>query len=117
MTTLFCVCLAYASTSPTYFAIELQSDDWSDDEEVAQSSERPSDLPSALKKIRALENALHKAQQDLVDYRGFVGDRLNLASLAEALRDPSASSPTHVGAPLRDDDSHYFQSYGENGVH
>lgn len=95
---------------------ELQSDDWSDDEDVAASTETPSDLSQALRKIRALENALHKAQQDLSDYRGFVGDRLNLAGLAEALTEPSTSS-THVAAPLRDDDSHYFQSYGENGEH
>ena len=95
---------------------ELQSDDWSDDEDVAASTETPSDLSQALRKIRALENALHKTQQDLADYRGFVGDRLNLAGLADALAEPSTSTSTHVAAPLRDDDSHYFQSYGENGA-
>lgn len=96
---------------------ELQSDDWSDDEDAAQNSETPSDISSAMRRIRALENALHKAQQDLVDYRSFVGDRLNLAGLAEALQDPASSSSTHVSVPLRDDDSHYFQSYGENGLY
>lgn len=52
----------------------------------------------------------------MVNYRAFVSDRLSLASLAEALKDPETSS-THLGPPLpHDDDSHYFQSYGENGT-
>lgn len=68
-----------------------------------------------MRKIYALENALHKAQQDLADYRSFIGDRLNLASLAEALQESAASSSS-ASQPSRDDDSHYFQSYGENGI-
>ena len=94
---------------------ELQPDDWSDDEEVVNNHQAPSDLPETQRRIRALENALHKARQDLADYRAFVSQRLNLASLAESLKEPEASSSTHVSVPLRDDDSHYFQSYGENG--
>jgi type I protein arginine methyltransferase len=101
----------------THLGAELQSDDWSDDEEIMNSAEAPSDLSEATRKIRALENALHKAQQDLADYRSFVGERLNLASLAASLRESEASLSTHVGTPLRDDDSHYFQSYGENGAY
>ncbi|GJE92599.1 methyltransferase domain-containing protein [Phanerochaete sordida] len=95
--------------------LQLQSDDWSDDEEVVNSQQAPEDLSSAQRKIRALENALHKAQQDLSDYRSFVGDRLNLASLAEALQE-SAGAPSGA-QPVRDDDSHYFQSYGSNDIH
>lgn len=94
--------------------LQLQSDDWSDDEEVVNNHQAPADLSEAMRKIRALENALHKAQQDLVDYRSFVGDRLNLAGLAEALQEPSSSSSN---APARDDDSHYFESYGSNDIH
>ena len=115
--TLFSVRRTTLAFSSTHDTAVLQTEDWSDDEEVAQNPVAPADLPSAIKKIQSLENALHKAQQDLSDYRSFVGDRLNLAGLAEALQDPAESSSTHVGAPLRDDDSHYFQSYGENGMY
>lgn len=68
--------------------------------------------------IHALQAKLHQAHQDMADYRNFVGQRLNLASLADALKEPAAASTsgTHAAVPLRDDDSHYFQSYGENGA-
>ncbi|EKM49814.1 uncharacterized protein PHACADRAFT_131660 [Phanerochaete carnosa HHB-10118-sp] len=91
-------------------------DDWSDDEEIVNDQQAPSDLSQAMRKIRALENALHKSQQDLADYRSFVGDRLNLAGLAEALQE-STASPSTEAQPARDDDSHYFQSYDENDIH
>lgn len=99
--------------------LQTATDDWSDseDEQPAQSgSSQPSDLTSAEKRIKLLEKKLQQAKQDFVDYRKFVGDRLNLAGLAEALKDHPESS-THVSVPLRDDDSHYFQSYGENDIH
>ena len=94
---------------------ELQTDDWSDEEEGAHSTQSPQDMQQATRRIRQLEEALKKANQDLADYRAFVSKRLNLASLSEALKEPAASSSTHLAVPLRDDDSHYFQSYGENG--
>lgn len=65
--------------------------------------------------IQTLQKKLQQTQQDLVDYRDFVSGRLNLAGIAEALKAPASSSSTHVSVPLRDDDSHYFQSYEENG--
>lgn len=96
-------------------ATEAGSDDWTDSEQedavIAHIS--PSDLDTAQKKILALEKKLKKAHDDLKNYRAFVGDRLNLSTLAEALKEEPAA--THVNVPLRDDDSHYFQSYGENG--
>lgn len=51
----------------------------------------------------------------MIEYRAFVSERLNFTSVAESLKEPVPSSSIHVAAPLRDDDSHYFQSYGENG--
>ncbi|KAI0698154.1 S-adenosyl-L-methionine-dependent methyltransferase [Cytidiella melzeri] len=104
------------------FDPELQSDDWSDEDEDepsegAKSSQAPTDLNHAMLQIRRLEEKLRKSRQDFADYRGFVSQKLNLAGLAESLRDPIPSSSTSVAIPLRDDDSHYFQSYGENDIH
>ena len=91
---------------------ELPADDWSD-EEVEPTPQPPTDLESAKRQIKRLQQQLVQSQKDLGDYRTFVSERLNLASLAEALKEPESS--THAAQPLRDDDSHYFQSYGDNG--
>jgi protein arginine N-methyltransferase 3 len=92
--------------------LEFQPDeDWSESEEGESASRNaPTDLPSAIRRIRALEKRLADAKQDLADYRAFVGKQLNFSLLTEAIGD-SSSGP----APPRDDDSHYFESYGENG--
>jgi protein arginine N-methyltransferase 3 len=66
------------------------------------------DLPSATRRIRALEKRLVDAKRDLTDYRAFVEERLNKTFMTEALDD--------LTSPPRDDDSHYFESYGENGT-
>lgn len=91
---------------------EFQPDDnWSDsDEEGGSSKDLTPDLPSAVRRIRALEKKLADSKRDLVDYRAFVGERLNLASLSEAIAESDSTSRA-----VRDDDSHYFESYGENG--
>jgi type I protein arginine methyltransferase len=67
-------------------------------------------LPSAARRIRALEKKLADAKQDLTDYRTFVGEQLNRSLLTEVTDDSSS-----ILTPARDDDSHYFESYGENG--
>lgn len=77
---------------------------------MSTSKDAVTDVPSATRRIRALEKRLADAKQDLVDYRKFVGERLNLSHLADATDDSSSSA-----ALPRDDDSHYFQSYNENG--
>jgi len=59
-----------------------------------------------------LEKKLASARQDLADYRAFVGERLNISGLTE---DANENSNQPI-PPLRDDDSHYFQSYGANGL-
>jgi len=98
--------------------LQVNTADWSDDEDEGKpsTSETPADLTTATRKIKALEEKLQQAKQDLKDYRSLVGNSFNLAGLADALREPPSSS-THVSVPLRDDDSHYFQSYGENDIH
>ena len=70
----------------------------------------------ATQRIKALERKLEQAKQDLVYYRQFVSERLNIAGLVDELKAPGGSSSTHAAAPLRDDDSHYFQSYAQNGA-
>jgi type I protein arginine methyltransferase len=106
----------------TNFIPELQSNDWSDDDDDDDISaslpfqQEPLDQKQAMRRIRQLEEKVRRNRQEFADYRRLVSEQLNLASLAESLRDhvsPSSSKNTIV--PSRDDDSHYFQSYGENG--
>ncbi|KAI0671181.1 S-adenosyl-L-methionine-dependent methyltransferase [Trametes maxima] len=99
--------------------LQIAPDDSSDseDEGVLESSEAPKDFASASRRITALQQRLEQAKQDLVYYRQFVSERLNLAGLADELKNLDPSSSTHAAVPLRDDDSHYFQSYAENDIH
>lgn len=69
-----------------------------------------SDLPSAIRRIRALEKNIADSKRDFVDYRAFIGERLDLARLTETINESDSALPG-----VRDDDSHYFESYGENG--
>ena len=97
---------------------EIEPDDWSDsDEEIDENKlDEPQDLETAKRQVKALQRKLEQAKQDLVYYRQFVSQRLNLAGLADDLqKEEGSASASHVAAPLRDDDSHYFQSYAENG--
>jgi type I protein arginine methyltransferase len=91
--------------------IETQSGDWSDEEDQAGASGIPQDLSAAISRIKILENNLAKVKRDLSDYRDFVSERLDLARLTDALTSSPPSAPTP-----RDDDSHYFDSYGGNGI-
>lgn len=93
-------------------------DDWSDDDQydgpsAEHSSSLPSDLPSALSRIRILEKKLSQAQDDLSDYRRFVTQNLDTSSITEIINDPGPST----SEPSRDDDTHYFLSYEYNGIH
>lgn len=67
-----------------------------------------------MKYISSLEGKLQKAKQDLIDYRTFVSERLNLTSVAEALKESTSGEPSG-SAKSRDDDTHYFSGYAENG--
>lgn len=118
---------SFVSTTPlrspsvlTGASTEIEPDDWSDsdEDEEFEKPEPPKDLPSATRRIQALQRKLEQAKKDLLYYRQFVSERLNLAGLTDEVKKSDASSSsTHVAVPLRDDDSHYFQSYAENGMH
>ncbi|KAG6822162.1 hypothetical protein H0H92_015028, partial [Tricholoma furcatifolium] len=87
----------------------VQPDDWSDDDdEEAEANADPA------RRIKSLERKLALAQQNLVDYREMVAKKLDFIS---SLDTAPQSSATTAPAPVRDDDTHYFQSYGENDIH
>ncbi|KAH9891894.1 protein arginine N-methyltransferase [Cubamyces lactineus] len=99
--------------------LQIAPDDSSDSEDEAEleQQEAPKDITSATRRIAALQRKLQQAKQDLVYYRRFVSERLNLAGLADELKNLDVSPTTHAAVPLRDDDSHYFQSYAQNDIH
>ncbi|KAI5995140.1 S-adenosyl-L-methionine-dependent methyltransferase [Pisolithus albus] len=98
--------------------LQLDLDDWSDDDgpsTLAHPQPEPTDLATAVRRIRYLEEKLSQAQKDLADYRSIVSQKVDVASFAEIISDPGPS--TSKAADARDDDSHYFQSYGEIDIH
>lgn len=86
--------------------LEVQSDDWSDSDDENPKTTDP------LQRIQILERKLAQVKHEFADYRNLISERVNISSLLDASTDaePSQSVPS-----LRDDDSHYFKSYGENG--
>ena len=84
-------------------------DSWSDSED-GSNVVAPSDLVSATKRIAALETKLAAAKEDLAEYRSLVNRRADIALIREAI-----DAPGEPVASSCDDDSHYFDSYGENG--
>ncbi|KZT28706.1 S-adenosyl-L-methionine-dependent methyltransferase [Neolentinus lepideus HHB14362 ss-1] len=94
--------------------LQVQTDDWSDEEDpTGDASLEPKDLKAALRRIQALENDLLRSKQDLIDYRSLVSQQVDLAGFVQDLGDTGSSLPE----TSRDDDSHYFESYGENDIH
>ena len=107
----------------------MQTDDWSDDTDTdtdadanadeegpSYSAQRDAkkasnfDLPHAHREIRLLKERLANAQNELRDYQRLVRTRLEGPTL-DALKDDIPLDP-----PKRDDDTHYFESYGGNGA-
>lgn len=80
-------------------ALGYQPDDWTDSEDE--------DSLSTDRRIRLLEQKLTETKRDFQEYRKIVHQRFNLGQTAE----PSGLPPK------RDDDSHYFESYGANDIH
>jgi protein arginine N-methyltransferase 3 len=58
-----------------------------------------------------LERKLALVKQEFADYRSLISQKLN-ATLLDGIADLGSN---HVPTPARDDDTHYFESYGENG--
>jgi type I protein arginine methyltransferase len=83
-------------------------DDWSDSED-GPSSSAPLDIATATRRIAKLESKLAGAKEELAHYRSLINQRVDIARIREAIDEPVAS-PTK-----RDDDTHYFESYEENG--
>ena len=101
----------------------MQTDDWTDDTDTDAAGEgepnhsaqrdaksSPLDLPHARREIRLLKERLANAQNELRDYQRLVRTRLEGPTL-DALKDDTPLDP-----PKRDDDTHYFESYGGNGA-
>ena len=101
------ICLGCDSISNVgYNAVVSYSDDWSDSEEDVENITDPD------RKIKILEKKLTLAQTSLQEYRALIAEKLNIPSEVHNLDDSS----TDDKAPTRDDDTHYFDSYGSNGM-
>lgn len=97
--------------------LQLEMDDWSDDEDLSSTDQRPAppaDLPSALRQMQLLERKLAQAHRDMAEYRSLVGQQFDAGRFAEIINEPVLSS---AGPLPRDDDTHYFSSYCENDIH
>ena len=70
----------------------------------------PSDTVTASRRITTLESKLAAAKEELAHYQLLIRQRVDIARLREAIDDEPIASPSQ-----RDDDTHYFESYGENG--
>ncbi|KAF8895249.1 protein arginine N-methyltransferase [Infundibulicybe gibba] len=88
--------------------LQVQSDDWSDTDDENATFSDPK------RKIQALERQLKAAKEDLAEYRRMVSAKLDISNLVEAVTTNDTNKPA---VPERDDDSHYFQSYGEHDIH
>ena len=108
--------VSYKYLSWEVLSVQLLSEfqpeeDWSDsDSDDPPSKTAQLELPDAIRRIRTLERKLADAKQDLADYRQFVGERLKISELTEGTDDDASNT-----LPARDDDSHYFDSYGATG--
>ena len=64
------------------------------------------------RKIKALEKKLALTQQSLGDYRALIAEKLNLT---REVQNADELGQTQAIPVTRDDDTHYFESYGANG--
>lgn len=88
--------------------LQVGSDDWSDSDSESPSKDKD-DV------IRALKRKLDQAKQELADFRAFVEKQLRISEVTRSLDDSREGLSTEQ--PKRDDDSHYFESYGMNGMY
>ncbi|KAG5352943.1 hypothetical protein C0989_011848 [Termitomyces sp. Mn162] len=102
-----CVTFFPATRIHVMWLLEVQLDDWSDDEEEDAAKTDP------VRRIKTLEQKLALAKQSLDEYRAFVAKKLDLGNSLDA---PLQAEPSQTTAPDRDDDTHYFKSYAENGM-
>ncbi|KAF9068611.1 S-adenosyl-L-methionine-dependent methyltransferase [Rhodocollybia butyracea] len=86
--------------------LQYQVDDWTD-------SEDEDSLP-AERRIKLLEQKHADTKQEFEKYRTIVTQRFDLTDIAGASGEPSQIASS---VSKRDDDSHYFESYGANDIH
>lgn len=84
---------------------EVQPDDWSDEDEDQEKTD-------PVRRIKTLEQKLALAKQSLNECRAFVAKKLDLGGSLDA---PLLPEPSKADTLVRDDDTHYFKSYAENG--
>ncbi|ODN78581.1 hypothetical protein L202_04189 [Cryptococcus amylolentus CBS 6039] len=103
-------------------------DSWSDDEDESSAAPAPTTGPSSSAtdnkgpeddRSKALEKELEKARRDLAAMQLLVTKTLGAEDDDEKteLKDEKADGKGKGKAAVRDDDSHYFQSYEENEIH
>lgn len=112
----FYIFTKFHSFTRTLLYQEFQSDDWTDSEpEDAEGTLATtlSDPRRASQHVRRLEEKLAASRQELKDYRKLVEGRFDFSKLVEQVNEPQTSADSQP--PPRDDDSHYFRSYAENG--
>ncbi|KAG6890579.1 hypothetical protein C0992_000397 [Termitomyces sp. T32_za158] len=84
--------------------LQVQPDDWSDDDEDSVQTD-------PVRRIRTLEQKLALAKQSLNEYRAFLAKDLDLGGSLDV------TLPSKADISARDDDTHYFKSYAENDIH
>ncbi|KAJ3735931.1 S-adenosyl-L-methionine-dependent methyltransferase [Lentinula guzmanii] len=87
--------------------LQYEPGDWTDSEDEGS-------LPTE-RRIRSLEQKLAQTQRDFEEYRKIVNHHFSLGQIAESA--PEEPSNSVSSQPKRDDDSHYFESYGANDIH
>ena len=100
---------------------ELDFDDsWSDDEDVraTPASTQPKESTESDSRIKALEAELAKAREALQSMRSLLQDTMQEDGAAEeeVIAGPSKGKGKGKVPAGRDDDTHYFDSYAENGA-
>ncbi|KAF5393730.1 hypothetical protein D9757_000259 [Collybiopsis confluens] len=83
--------------------LQYQPDDWTDSEDEASLAPE--------RRIQMLERKLKDAQREFDAYRKIVTQRFSLAEISDSAEQSTAPKRK------RDDDSHYFESYGANDIH
>src|ERR1700754_1409350 len=94
-------------------SLEYADDVWSDsDNESPTPSMEHLDPKSLQKQIRELSNKLALSNRALEEYREMMGKYLGSPTQLSSVRDESLESSKSA----RDDDTHYFKSYSDNGT-
>ena len=108
--------------------LQMGGEEESDDEaEGAGASgkgkERDLGVEDKDREIQRLKRKLEQAQRDLVDFRQLVEKQFSSSEITAArdeklntARPSTSKSTTTALTPKRDDDTHYFNSYGDNGT-